>query len=398
MNNVYLCTITEIDLNNQKQIDFSSRDSQYSWFDRQNTRIVETNVNPDSLLTELTLKTQYSNIKYYDYMFMIDENGDRLFFFILDKKKRGENCIIYVKLDVFQTYMFRFKVLNSFVERCHVPRWINDNTPTSEIVDEGLPLGSYIYYQSEKICDLNNSYVIASTAPLGKLKGVDTGGNTGGSGGSGGSSSGSIDVSGMAEGGVITKKGYRFIKGWEGFAPNPYQLSSMGENFKTAGYGVTQQNQEYYNKLAPFPTSESTASDVLALMILKNYAQPLWGILMKAGVDKSKVKAHHWDAFVSLAYNGGIGAVTESPMWAKYQTNPDDPTIGEVWKKWYIKNNNGEVVQGLKDRREKEASMYTNGIYTYRPIAKINSNGSIVGTVSDNNGNGYIPDVLPGEI
>lgn len=392
MNNVYLCTIVEIDLNNQKQIDFSSRESQYAWFNRQNTRIVETNANPDALLTEVTLKTPYSNIKYYDYMYMVDENGDRLFFFIVDKKKKGENCIIYVKLDVFQTYMFRFNLLNSFVERCHVPRWINDTTPTQEIVDEGLPLGSYIYYNHEKIYDLNNSYVIASTAPLGKLKGVSTDGNGSGSG------SGSDNNSDVYDGGVISKKGYRFIKGWEGFAPYPYQLSSMGEDFKTAGYGVTQQNQEYYSKLEPFPTTESRASNVLALMILRNYAQHLWRYLIDAGIDKSTVKARHWDAFVSLAYNGGLGAVIESPMWEKYKVNPDDPEIGELWKTWYIRNNNGDVVQGLKDRREQESLIYTSGIYNYRPIAKIDANGLIIGTVQDNNGNGEIPDILPGKL
>ena len=393
MNNVYLCTVTEIDLNNQKQIDFSSKESQYAWFNRQNTRIVETNVNPDSLLTELTLKTPYSNIKYYDYMYMVDENGDRLFFFILDKKKKGENCIIYVKLDVFQTYMFRFQVLNSLVERCHVPRWVDDNTPTQEITDEGLPLGSYIYYGNEKIYDLNNSYVIASTAPLGKLKGVSTGGS-----GSGSGSGSDNDSSNVYDGGVISKKGYRFIKGWEGFAPYPYQLSNMGEDFKTAGYGVTQQNQEYYSKLEPFPTTESRASNVLALMILRNYAQHLWRYLIDAGIDKSTVKARHWDAFVSLAYNGGLGAVIESPMWEKYKVNPDDPEIGELWKTWYIRNNNGDVVQGLKDRREQESLIYTSGTYNYRPIAKIDSNGLIVGTVTENNGNGEIPDILPGKL
>lgn len=392
MNNVYLCTVTEIDLNNQKQIDFTSKESQYAWFNRQNTRIVETNANPDALLTEVTLKTQYSNIKYYDYMYMVDENGDRLFFFILDKKKKGENCIIYVKLDVFQTYMFRFQVLNSFVERCHVPRWIDNDTPTPEIVDEGLPLGSYIYYQSEKIYDLNNSYVIASTAPLGKLKGVSAGGSGSGSG------SGSDNNSDVYDGGVISKKGYRFIKGFEGFAPYPYQLTDMGEDFKTAGYGVTQQNQEYYSKLEPFPTTESRASNVLALMILRNYAQHLWRYLIDAGIDKSTVKVQHWDAFVSLAYNGGLGAVIESPMWEKYKVNPDDPEIGELWKTWYIRNNNGDVVQGLKDRREQESLIYTSGTYNYRPIAKIDSNGLIVGTVQENDGNGEIPNILPGKL
>ena len=53
------------------------------------------------------------------------------------------NTNIFVKLDVWTTYMFNYKVLPSFVDRCHVPRW-NGDIPTYNLEDEGLEKGEII--------------------------------------------------------------------------------------------------------------------------------------------------------------------------------------------------------------------------------------------------------------
>lgn len=176
MNTLYLCNVPEIGLNNLRQVDFANHTNQINFFHSKVKKIIEKTVAIDSTLSTLTLNEPLSSLYKVDYMYAY--NGSKpFFFFIIDKQKRGENAtILTLKCDVFQTYMWDYTILPSFIERCHVPRWINTTTPTMEIVDEGLPLGTYINAgEPENIYKLHESYVMATTSPLGKLKGgLDT--------------------------------------------------------------------------------------------------------------------------------------------------------------------------------------------------------------------------------
>ena len=109
----------------------------------------------------------------------------------------------------------------------------------------------------------------------------------------------------------------------------------------------------------------------------------------------SAIESLTYNPFLSLAYNGGLGAVTTSPMYQYFLSNPNDSRIGTEWVSWYT---NGGLA-GLVLRRQAEFNIYSNGVYEYRPIAQVNQNGIITGiAVSDNNGNGYIPANCKGEV
>ena len=60
---------------------------------------------------------------------------------------------------------------------------------------------------------------------------------------------------------------------------------------------------------------------------------------------------------------------------------------------YYIRDNLGTVLEGLKDRRKKEIEIFLNGNYSYKPITNLSG-----GYVTDNDGNGFIPDGLGGEL
>lgn len=197
---------------------------------------------------------------------------------------------------------------------------------------------------------------------------------------------------GNVSNGIPSSKLYRFVKGYEGFGSNPYRVP--GESFNTAGYGITEKYKpQFYNQLKPFPCTEKTASIVYGNMLISDFSTPLRDKMISDGIDIDSVKQQHFDAFCSLAMNGGLGAVYSSPMYATFKTNPNDPSIPQRWLTWYI--NAGTAVEaGLRARRKAEANIWSNGIYEFRPITTITSSGGYGPPVSDNNGNGYIPPVF----
>ena len=194
--------------------------------------------------------------------------------------------------------------------------------------------------------------------------------------------------------GMPSAKIFRFLKGYEAYGSYPYY--GNGESFRTFGYGVTETNYPTeFNSMLPAPVSEQKASEVLFDVMYNGFAIPLFNRMKNDGVDMNNLDQNKFDAFLSLAYNGGLGAVTTSPMYAKFLVNQNDNTIGTDWSSWYT---NGGLA-GLVERRNAEYNIYKNGSYDYRVIAQVDSNGNITGIpVSSNNGNGYIPSSCKGDV
>lgn len=401
---------------------FTSSEQQEQYFNSLSKIIIDDNE---------YIKEHESFLIGYNYDYLVSEginyvtfnNGYKdIYAFVIKKEYiNDETTRIIFEIDVIQTYMFDFIINKSFIER--------KNCSVNEIsdFDEGLELGEHIIESDQLVFNKNSTYFamfngfkeqqlifdnnilrsvvdlpFSTSKPLTVIDGIqyplyfmplresykmasfDK-----------------INVPGYGEtiGGTISAKFLRFIKGFEGFSP--FAFYHNGESARTAGYGIREDYQsKYFNLLGSFPCSEQVASEILAQMLNNEFASTLYYRMLKDGLTGDKIKQRHFDAFLSLSMNGGLGAVTSSPMYSKYLINQNDDTIYNDWLNWYIygENISDGPLPGLIARRKEEAIMFRDGIYTFRTISIYNSLGVIDGSVTDNNGHGYIPNTVVGSV
>ena len=399
---------------------FSTKQEQDTYFNTLNKEIID-DTNYIKVENSFNINYEFDYLENEGVNYVIFNNGYKdIYAFIIKKEYiRKEVTRIIYEVDVIQTYMFNFTVCNSFVERkvCNINEisdydegiYIGEHSITQDITAiaktskyfamfNGFKEQELIFNDSGKLVSVVD-IPYSTSKPLTTIDDVqyplyflplleqsqyktalyeEVGISSGGS---------------VVSGDAISKKIYRFLKGYEAFASTSY-LDSGG--VPTIGYGITEGNP-YWNSLFPLCTEEK-ASRVLAETLFNTYATPLYKDMQSCGVDMATVKQNHFDAFLSLAFNGGLGAVTSSPMYAKWIVNKNDSTIVNEWATWYIRDNNGSVLQGLIDRRSKEIEIFQNNNYIFKPIGLVDSNGNISGTVTDNNGNGFIPSELGGDL
>ena len=375
---VFLCSIPELDIDYQNVMDFETLTQQRNFFISKVKREVASNYKADGEQTTLTLRTSLKSIEAFDYLFLRDETNKFFYYFITAKhQKTSETCMIEIELDVFSTYLFDFKLNESFVERCHVPRW-SGGIPTTQTIDEGIPISDYVLYHTDTICKKENSYIFTSSTPLGILTG-------GGSSGSGSPSGG-----GSASNGIISRDGFRFIKGYEGFSP--YACYYTGESFRTAGYGITENYQPtYFDRLIPFPCTEETASIVYCDMVCDTFGKGVVKLLNEgfAPINWNNFPQNKFDALVSFAMNCGLGNLQSSGIIEQIQQGASDDVVCAIIKQYV--NAGGVEVSGLVARRQAECDIYKYNKYTMRKIVKYDANGKVNGYVTDNNGDGHYP-------
>lgn len=376
----YLCNCYELDINHNHSVTFKNLESQIAWFmKRKVITIEETQFHRKD--NSISVPRHIDKLKFLNYVITKNsEDGKAYFYFVLDKEYINDNATkMILKLDVIQTYLFdiRWGEFISTIERSHINRYSADGRILKDnlIIPENLEIGEYVETNRYTIYDYNatGGYIVASSEKLTSRNG--------------GSSSGGSNGSNFNEG-IPSAKLYRFLKGYEAFGEYPYYDSG---NVLTYGYGVTGSEQDKYNSMLPPPVSEQKASEVLADIIINNYAYSVYTQMKKDEVDFTKIKQQHFDAFVSLCYNGGLGAVTKSPMYTKFKLNPYDDSIFNDWLTWRIKDNLGNTLEGLKNRRKAEAKIYQNNEFEMKQILKINSSGNYEGYVE---GDGFIPDIF----
>lgn len=387
---LYLCSVNEIDKSFEHVLRFNSKTTRRAYFLKKVTSSVEVDFKGDAFRSEILIPASLDDIVQADYLFFTGDDGNDYFYFI-DSKSYHTSDITHLTLtlDVFTTYQFSFELMHSFVERCHVDRWQAPGIPSREVVDEGFPVYDYVMKEREDSgFQTRNYFVISSTEPLGKVSLTSWGG--GGDHGGGGTTTT----------GVITKQGFRFIKGYEAFAPTGLYLS--GEDFRTVGYGSTEKhNKTYYDKHKPFPCSEQLASEIYADRIVNEFGKRIYDKLVEYNI-LDKITMNMFDAMCSLAYNRGLGAQeynngffwdANSP-WHDIKLNPlNFDTIRNTWEAYAISHS------GHVPRRKAEADIYCQSTYEMRDILIYKDNGSGVGVISGkvtaNNGDGFIPDYLP---
>ena len=389
MNAIMLCNVSQLDINYNHSFTFKDLNQQINYFlSKMVIEIDDTKYHRVGNTIKIPLPFDDINLMRCNYLLVQNHNQlsyrKTYFYFITNKEYvNSETTKLTLKLDVIQTYLFDIQFGQCYIERQHYNPYDSNGDINIDILDraENLEVGEYIVDNVQTIYDYNKKggFIVASSTKLSPM--ISTGGGSGGGG-----------VTGVD--GTPSAKIFRFLKGYEAFGQYPYY--GNGESFRTYGYGVTERSYPTeFNSMLPAPVSEKKASEVLFDVMYNGFAIPLYNRMKADGVNMNNLKQHHFDAFLSLAYNGGLGAVTTSPMYQYFLSNPNDSRIGTEWKTWYT---NGGLA-GLVLRRQAEYNIYSNGEYEYRAIAQVNQNGNITGIpVSDNNGNGYIPSNCKGSV
>lgn len=379
---LYLCSVNEIDSTYEHVLDFNSTTSRRSFFNKKIIKEISVDFKGDEFRHELSVPAGIDSIVKADYLFFTGDDRKDYFYFIESKEYMNSDVTkLYLSLDVFTTYQFDYEFMHSFVERCHVDRFTSAGLPSYEVVDEGFNYTNYIEVSKTEICEYQNSFIMTSSEPLGYIPKASGGGGS------------------TTTNGIITKQGFRFIKGYEAFTPEGLYLS--GEDFRTVGYGSTEKyNQSYYDLHKPFPCTEQRASEIYAERIVNEFGNRILAACEEAGV-KNKIKQNMFDAMCSLAYNRGINGFLNDST-SPFQAIKLDPTnLTTIRKTWeaYATTSNGTPLAGLVARRKAEANIYCLAEYEMRSIGIYKNDGTgkgvLSGTVTDNDGNGYIPPHLP---
>lgn len=144
----------------------------------------------------------------------------------------------------------------------------------------------------------------------------------------------------------LNENGYNLICEFEGLKLKPYLCSAK---IPTIGYGNT-----YYPNGKRVTLLDDTITKEYAFEIFKTIADKF-----AKRVDemvKTELTQNQFNALVSFAYNVGTGAFATSTLLKKVNNNPNDVTIKNEFLKWVRANK--KVIQGLVNRRNKEALIY----------------------------------------
>lgn len=371
---IRLLKMPYLSVNYDNVIDFKYESSRNRFFDSLPQVIKDANTKVGSALSSLTVKSSLDEVAEFDYLYVYYKNKP-YFYFIIDHEMINENnTMLMLEKDVFTTHQFDVNYHDSFVDRCHVKRWESDGTPTRNTLEEGLDYGELILTDNEEIADFSDTIVMAASVPLGILQPTNP-------------SFPSIGGGGSPQDGVISKRGFIYIKQEEAFAPYPFDVEGNGMN--TGGYGTHSKYQSnYYRQLSPFPTTEKKASEVLDVMVTTEFAKPVRDLIQDNGISLASLPGECFDVWVSIALNYGYTGLQKREAWKYFLKNPDD------------RNGIADLIaqeSANANRRKREARIYRNGSYppeSEKNIGEYNSSGQLVGSVDFP---GYIPSRYEGE-
>lgn len=143
----------------------------------------------------------------------------------------------------------------------------------------------------------------------------------------------------------LDSNGYKLIQGFEGLKLSAYKDSA---GIPTIGYGNITYENGVKVKMGDKITQDR--ADKLFQYFADKFASQVSPLIKKT------ITQNQFNAMVSLAYNIGIGAFSKSTLLKKVNVNPNDPTIKDEFMKWKLAG--GKVIQGLLNRRAKEAELY----------------------------------------
>ncbi|EGT3613170.1 peptidase M23 [Clostridium perfringens] len=188
--------------------------------------------------------------------------------------------------------------------------------------------------------------------------------------------------------GVMSSNCFRYLKGYEGLGRYEYRDSG---GVLTIGYGVTHSEPDIYAKLkANEPVPEALAAKESYTLKINRYGKPIVNKVKALGCTTQQ----QFDALVDLAFNAGTGVIgANNSLMNAIRRNPtDEAYIRPIWENFYIHDDAGNKLEGLRLRRIAEANIYFQGRYEKRQIPILGRNGNPTGSVvTENNGDGWLP-------
>ena len=348
----------------------------------------ESDIQPSLFLSTIDVEIPIDSARYYDMIFFESRgingsrNEDNFIYFVMGHQQLSEDVTRFiVKLAVMHTYQFNWLIRSSFVKRMHSDRWKADGKPYEYYQDEGLEYGDIISTEVETVKSFDEQYVLCTNVPIGTLETYQ--------GGDGGSSV--EGAKGNWQNGVMSAKGFRFMKGYEGFAPRMYYDTG---GVATIGYGVTRRGEPdlFEEMISKQPLEEEYTARKSYDLKIQKYGKPIVNFCKQIGLTKQS----QFDALCDLSFNAGPGAVYGTE---KYTSLPNalkqDPFneayIRPIWENYICKDDQGNYLEGLHLRRIAECDIYFQEVYEMRPIGLVDTNGNVVGTMTEKDGNGWLP-------
>ena len=154
--NIYICSGVRLDSRYEHSIYFASREAQEEYFAG---KVVKTFPAYSYLRKTWPLQVQATmeQAKTWSYLYFRNGTGKTYYYFINQVEYKNDNMVeLSLELDVIQTYLFDFTLLDCFVERQHtVTDGIGEHT-----LDEGLDVGELRDTLAENWVDMSEMCIL----------------------------------------------------------------------------------------------------------------------------------------------------------------------------------------------------------------------------------------------
>ena len=160
---IYICSGVRLDNRYEHSIYFTSATAQQEYFAG---KVVKTFPAYSYLRKTWPIQVQATmeEARSWSYLYFKNGTGKYYYYFITQVEYKNDNTVeLSLELDVLQTYLFDFELLNCFVERQHTTTdLVGDNT-----VDEGLDLGELVTTATKHIDMGDLCILVMSTVDVG---------------------------------------------------------------------------------------------------------------------------------------------------------------------------------------------------------------------------------------
>ena len=152
---------------------------------------------------------------------------------------------------------------------------------------------------------------------------------------------------------MINQAGIDLIKQWEGCKLKAYKDVA---GIWTVGYGLT--SRAGFIEVGPDTVLTQEEADYYFEKVVDDFASKIKPMIT------SPINENEFAAFVSLAYNIGVGAFKRSSALKRFNAGEKD-RVTEAIRMW--KKAGGKTVQGLVNRREAEVALFLTPVSTQAP-------------------------------